>query len=102
MVTYYGKTLRHYFTRAFGVMGTSNLARKCIKNTKESAISDHCCNVTFPINFDDADILASNSNKFKLLIKESLLIKRDNSVLNRVSFVIFARSFRPGINVYFL
>ena len=35
------------------------------------------------ITFDDFDILASDSHKFKLLIKESLLIKRDKPVVNR-------------------
>ena len=34
---------------------------------------------------DDFDILASDSNKFKLLVKESLLIKRDKLVLNRTT-----------------
>ena len=79
-VTYYGKTFRHFFTRASEHKGTSNLTRKRIKNAKESAISDHLLQCNSPISFDDFDILASN--KFKLLIKESLLIKRDNPVVN--------------------
>ena len=33
------------------------------------------CNCT--INFDNFDILAAESNKFKLLLRDSLLIKRD-------------------------
>ena len=84
-VTYYGKTFRHFFTRASEHMGTSNLTRKRIKNAKESAISDHLLQCDSPITFDDFDILASDSNKFKLLIKESLLIKRDELVLNRTT-----------------
>lgn len=75
---------------------------KSIKTTNEFVISDHLLHCDFFITSDDFDILSSDSSKFKSLINESLLIKRDNSVLNRVSFVIFARSFRPGINVYFL
>ena len=39
------------------------------------------CNCT--INFDDFSILATDSNKFKLLLRESLLIKRDKPILNR-------------------
>ena len=66
-------------------MGTSNLTGKCIKNGKESAISDHLLQCYSPINFDDFDILVSDSNKFKLLIKESLLIKCDKPVLNRTT-----------------
>ena len=48
-------------------MGTSNLTGKRIKNAKESAISDHLFHCDSLITFDDFDILASNSNKFKLL-----------------------------------
>ena len=84
-VTYYGKTFRQFFTRASGQMRTSNITGKRIKNAKESAISDHLLQCDSPITFDDFDILASNSNKFKLLIKESLLIKRDKPVLNRTT-----------------
>ena len=35
-----------------------------------------------PIDFDYCDMLASDTNSFRLLIKESLLIKRDKPVLN--------------------
>ena len=66
-------------------MGTSNLTGKRIKNAKESAISDHLLQCGSPITFYDFDILASDSNKFKLLMKESLLIKRDKPVLNRTT-----------------
>ena len=66
-------------------MGTSNLTGKCIKNVKESTISDHLLQCGSPITFDYFDILASHSNKFKLLIKESLLIKHDKPVLNRTT-----------------
>ena len=74
--------------------GTSNLTGKRIKNAKESAISDLLLQCHSPITFHDFDILASDSNKFKFLIKESLLVKRDKPVLKPV--------FRQGINVYFV
>ena len=70
-VTYYGKTFCHFFTRVSGHMETSNLTGKRIKNTKESAISDHLLQCDTPVIFNNFDILASNSDKFKLLIKES-------------------------------
>ena len=76
---------RYFFTRASKHVGTSNPAGKCIKNAKESAISDYLLQLDFPITFDDFDILAPDSNKFKLLIKESLLIKRGKPVLNRTT-----------------
>ena len=82
-VTYYGKTYRHFFTRAAEHMGISNLTEKRVKNVKESAISDHLLQCGCSIKFDDFDILASETNNFRLLIKESLLIKRDKPILNR-------------------
>ena len=50
---------------------------------KESAVSDHRLQCDCVISFDDFDVLASDTNKFRLLIKESLLIKRDKPILNR-------------------
>ena len=40
-VTYYGKTYRHFFTRAAEHMTISNLTEKRFKNIKGSAVSDH-------------------------------------------------------------
>ena len=39
-VTYYGKTYRHFFTRAAEHMGISNLTGKRLKSVKQSAVSD--------------------------------------------------------------
>ena len=56
--------------------------KKTSKNVKQSAISDHLLQCNCTINFDDFDILAAESNKFKLLLRESLLLKRDKPILN--------------------
>ena len=40
-------------------------------------VSDHLRECNFSIDFDHLDILASDTNKFRCLIKEGLLIKRD-------------------------
>ena len=82
-VFYYGKTFRHFYTRAATHIGISNLSGKRLKNVKQSAISDHLLKCNCTINFDNFDILAAESSKFKLLLKESLLIKRDKPTLNR-------------------
>ena len=82
-VTYYGKTYRHFFTRAAEHMGISNLTGKRLKCVKQSAVSDHLLECNCSIDFDHFDILASDANKFRLLIKESLLIKRDQPQLNK-------------------
>ena len=39
--TYYGKTYRHFFTRAAEHVGISNLTGKGFKSVKVSAVSDH-------------------------------------------------------------
>ena len=81
-VTYYGKTYRNFFTRAAEHMGISNLTETRVKNVKESAVSDHRLQYDCIISFDDFDVLASDTNNFILLIKESLLIKREKPILN--------------------
>ena len=63
----------------------SNLTGKRLQNNKDSAVSDHSlwCNCT--TDFDHFDILATDVIKFNFLVKQSLLIKRDNPVLNRTT-----------------
>ena len=80
---YYGKTKCHFYVRAAEHMGISHLTNKCIKNIKQSAISDHLLTCDCNINFDDFTILSKDSNNINLLIKESLLISRDKPILNR-------------------
>ena len=63
-------------------MGISNLTIKRVKNVKESAVSDHLLQCNCAIDFDHLDVLASDTNSFRLLIKEGLLIKREKPVLN--------------------
>ena len=54
-------------------------------------MSGHLLQFDSSITFDDFDVLASDSNKFKLIVNESLLIKLEKSVLNRTtkSFPLF-------------
>ena len=75
-VTYYGKTYHHFFTRAAEHMGISNLTGKRLKCAKHPAVPDHLLECNCSTDFDHFDILASDANKSRLLIKESLLIKR--------------------------
>ena len=48
-----------------------------------SAVSDHLLECNCLIDFDHFDIPAADTNKFRLLINESLLIKRDQPQLNK-------------------
>ena len=52
-------------------------------NTHESTISDHLLRCDCSIDLDYLDILAPDTNEMRLLIKESLFIKRDKPVLVR-------------------
>ena len=64
-------------------MSTSNLTGKRLKRVKQLAVSDHPLECNCSINFDHFDVLASDANKFRLLIKENLLIKRVQPQLNK-------------------
>ena len=82
-VTYFSKTYRHFFTRAAEQRGISNLTGNRLKCVKQSAVSVHLLECNCSIDFDHFDILASDANKFRLLIKESLLIKRDQPQMSK-------------------
>ena len=81
-VTYYGKAFHHFYTRAAEHMGISNLTGKCLKTVKHCAILDHLLQCNCTINFDNFVILAADSNKFKLLLRESLPIRHVKPILN--------------------
>ena len=63
-------------------MGISNLTSKHVKNVKESAVADQLLQCNCAIAFDHFDVLASDTNSFGFLIKENLLIKREEPVLS--------------------
>ena len=66
-------------------MGVSNPTRKRLKKIKDLAFSDHLLQCNCTIDFDHFNILAPDVSKCNLLMKESLLIKSDNPVLNRTT-----------------
>ena len=82
-VTCYGKTFCHFYTRAAEHMGIPNFTGQCLKNVKQSAISDHLLQCNCTIKFVGFSILATDCNKLKLLLRESLLIKHDKLILKR-------------------
>ena len=57
------------------------LTGKRVKNPKKSAIFDHILLKGHDASFEDITILLKENNKFKLHLKDSLLLKRDK--LNR-------------------
>ena len=80
--TYIGKTKRHQKTRFCEHFGISALTGKRVKTVKPSAISDHRETCNFENDMDCFTVIGGDSNNWNLLLKESLLIKRDNPVLN--------------------
>ena len=64
-------------------MVISNLTGKCLQCVKETAVSDHLLECNCSKDFDHFDILASDANKSRLLLKETLLIKRDQPQFNK-------------------
>ena len=75
-VTYYGKSFRHV-SRTLQHMRICNLTRKSLNKVKQPAISHPKLQRNCAPTFGDFSILANDSNKFKLLLRDSLLIKRD-------------------------
>ena len=64
-------------------MVISNLTGKRLQCVKETAVSDHLLECNCSKDFDHFDILASDANKSRLLLKETLLIKRDQPQFNK-------------------
>ena len=69
--------------RASENLGITPLTGKFIKTPKKSAILDHMLVDGRKASFDNFSILLKESNAFKLQLKESLLIVRDKSILNK-------------------
>ena len=80
--SYYGETDRH-LKRSGEQIGISPLTFKKVKPSAESSIRDHLLFCNHDPSFDDFTILIQGINKFLLQIKESLLIKRDKTILNK-------------------
>ena len=81
--TYYGQSERHFFLRASEHLGMTPLTGKRVKKPKNSAISDHILLNGHNVSFEDFTILLTENNRFKLHLKESLLIKRGKPELNK-------------------
>ena len=66
-------------------MGVSNVTGKRLKNIKDAAVPNHLLQCNCTIDFDHFDILTTDVSKLNILMKESLLIRRDSPVLNRTT-----------------
>ena len=80
---YYSETCCHFKVRVGEHSGISPLTNKRSKSKKSTAVKDHMLICDQPDSFDDSKGLASSNSEFHLKIKESLLISRDQPVLNK-------------------
>ena len=80
--TYYGETCCHFKVRVCEYSGISPLTNKWSKWKKSIIIKDHILMCNQPV-FYDFKVLASSNSQFHLTIKESLLISRNQTILNK-------------------
>ena len=80
---YYGETERHLKVRSGEHIGISPLTFKKTKPSEDSSIPDHLLECNHNPSFDEFTILAYRNKEYLLEIKESLLIKHDEPVLNK-------------------
>ena len=82
-ITFYDKTECHLDVRSIEHLSLSALTGKRVNNYQKLAVEDHC----FPSNrvgsFEVFSILTYKSNPFKLLIEDSLLVSREEPLLNK-------------------
>ena len=80
-ITYYSETERHLNVRSGEHLSLSDLPGERVNNNKKSAVKYHCLFYNHVGSFEDFSALTYESNPFKLLIKESLLVSRDKPLL---------------------
>ena len=81
--SYYCESIRHLDIRSGEHIAVSPLTGKKVKPSNNSVICDHLLHCNFLPSFDNFSVLAYESEKYLLEIKESLLIMRDKPSLNR-------------------
>ena len=82
-ITYYGETERYLNVWSGEHLSLSALTGKRFNNNKKSTVKDQCLFFNHLGSFEDFSILTYESNPFKLLIKEALLVSRDKPLLNK-------------------
>lgn len=81
-VSYVGQTARHLHTRVSDHLGVSALTGKTSVNPSPSCILSHLSETGHTASIDDFRILSSGNSTSELLVKESLLIRKLNPLLN--------------------
>ena len=82
--TYYSETCQHLSVRIGKHLGVSTLTGKKFKKSKKStAAKDHMIFCDHIVSIDNFKILATSDLDFQGKVKESLLISRDEPILNK-------------------
>ena len=81
--SYYGENIRHLDIKSGEHICVSPLTRKKVKPSNNSAIYYHLLRCNFLPCLDNFSVLAHENKKYLLEIKESLLIMRNKTSLNR-------------------
>ena len=81
--TYCGETLEHLSVRVGKHSGVSPLTEKRSKSKKSAAVKDHMLFCDHIVSINDFKILATSDLDFHVNVKESILISRDDAILNK-------------------
>ena len=81
--TYYRETCQHLSVRVGKHLGVSHLTGKKSKSKKSTAVKYHMLFCDHIVSIDDFKILATSDSDFHVMVKESLLISRDEPILNK-------------------
>ena len=74
----------HFKVRVGEHVGISPLTNKPSKSKNITAFKNHMLMCNQPVFFDDFKVLTSSKSEFHLKINESLLISRDQPILNKM------------------
>ena len=81
--TYCGETCRHLRVRVGKQSVVSPLTGTNLKSKKSTAVKDYMLFCDHIVSIDDFKILATSDSDFHVKVKESLLISRDEPILNK-------------------
>ena len=82
-ITYYGETENYLNVRSGEHLSLSSLTDKRVNNNQKPTVKDQCLFFNHVGSFENISILRYESNSFKFLIKETLLVARDKLLLNK-------------------
>ena len=81
--TKYGEKYWHLSVRVGEHSGVSSLTGKKSKSKKSAAVKDHMLFSDHIVSINDLKILATSDSDFHVKVIESLLISRDEPILNK-------------------